>query len=138
MTAPPTFVPGYLGTVTLDEQPLVAGNVVSLTRTKNSLRKNVFGQKSAYALPGQGIASFSAQGHVTSEELPLLEEMRAKPYTTFALQVGEAGTVTDAGLYDGDIVWDSFEVSANADGEFDWSLQASISGEADYTPPASS
>ena len=50
----PTFIPGYLGTVTLNADNIsTIGSVVSLTRTRNVMSKPVFGSPYAYSLGGQ-------------------------------------------------------------------------------------
>ena len=42
---------------------------------------------------------------------------------------------TDAGLYAGMCVLSDYTISANADGEWDWSIEAQTSGEVSYTAP---
>lgn len=138
MSTSPTFIPGYLGTVTLNAQDISAiGSVVSLAKNRNVMTKPTFGQAWGFSLGGQRIAAFSASGHVSAELAPALEAaFDADAPIGFSLQVGEGAGATDAGLHTGFCVISSFTISANADGEFDWSIDAQSSGSVTYTPAA--
>lgn len=138
MTSGPTFIPGYLGTVTLNADDISAiGSVVSLTKTRNLMTKPTFGSAYAHSLGGQKIGAFSAQGHVSAESVGDLDAaFNSDAPIAFSLQIGDAAGPTDGGLYSGDCVLSSFEITANADGEWDWSLEAQTSGEVTYAPPA--
>ena len=66
----PTFIPGYLGTVLLNADDISAiGSVVSLSKTRNIMTKPTFGSPYAFSLGGQKLGSFSAQGHVSVEQI---------------------------------------------------------------------
>jgi hypothetical protein len=137
MTSGPTFIPGYLGTVLLNADDISAiGSVVSLTKTRNLMTKPTFGSPYAHSLGGQKIGAFSAQGHVSAEQIADLDTaFNSDSPIAFSLQIGEAAGATDGGLYTGDCVLSSFEITANADGEWDWSIEATTSGDVVYTPP---
>lgn len=133
----PTFVPGYLGTVTLNTDDISAvGSVVSLERSRNIMAKPTFGSPYQYSLGGQKLGTFSANGHVSVEHLGALEDAFVSDAPIpFSLQVGEAAGPTDAGLYEGDCVVSTYTIEGNADGEFDWSIEAQTSGPITYTAP---
>ena len=132
----PTFIPGYLGTVTLGVEDISAiGSVVRLQKTRNVMTKPTFGNPWGFSLGGQKIAAFSASGHLSAEQAAALEAAFDEdlPFT-FALQIGEASGVTDGGLHSGNVVLSQLTVEANADGEWDWSCEAQTSGPVIYTP----
>jgi hypothetical protein len=54
-----------------------------------------------------------------------------------SIQIGEASGSTDAGLLTGSLVVSSFSTTANADGEWDWSLDGTFSSAVTYTPSGS-
>ena len=132
----PTFIPGYLGTVTLNADNIsTIGSVVSLTRTRNVMSKPVFGSPYAYSLGGQKVGAFDASGHISTEQLADLEAAFASDAPiAFSLQVGDAAGATDAGLYSGNCVVGEFTIEASADGEWDWSITATTSGLVTYAP----
>lgn len=133
----PTFIPGYLGTVLLNADDISAiGSVVSLTKTRNIMTKPTFGSPYAFSLGGQKIGAFSANGHVSVEQLGDLEAaFNSDAPIAFSLQVGDAAGPTDAGLYAGTCVLSTYTIEAAADGEWDWSIEAQTSGEVTYTAP---
>ena len=53
-----------------------------------------------------------------------------------SIQIGEGSTVTDAGLYSGSVVLGTLNLTANADGEVDFSCTGQFDGAPTYTPPA--
>lgn len=133
----PTFVPGYLGTVLLNADDISAiGSVVTLTRTRNVLAKPTFGSAYQFSLGGQKLGTFSAEGHVSVEQLADLEGAFASDAPIdFSIQIGDAAGPTDAGIYAGECVVTSFEITAGADGEWDWTIEASTNGVVSYTAP---
>jgi len=137
MTSGPTFIPGYLGTVLLNADDISAiGSVVSLTKTRNLMTKPTFGAAYAHSLGGQKIGAFSAQGHVSVEQLADLDAaFNSDAPIAFSLQIGDAAGPTDGGIYAGECVLSSFEITASADGEWDWSIEATTSGDVTYTAP---
>lgn len=137
MTSGPTFVPGYLGTVTLNADDISAiGSVVTLNFQRTSMTKPTFGNSYAHSLSGQRSGTFSAEGHVSAEQLADLQAaFDAAGPIAFSIQIGDAAGPTDAGMYSGDCNVTSFEVSGSADGEWDWSIEATTSGEVTYAPP---
>ena len=132
----PVFIPGYLGTVTLNADNISAvGSVVSLTRTRNIMPKPTFGSAYAFSLGGQKVGAFDASGHISVEKLPELEAAFVSDAPiTFSLQIGDAAGATDAGLYSGNCVVGDFTIEASADGEWDWSISCTTSGVVTYTP----
>jgi predicted secreted protein len=132
----PTFIPGYLGTVTLNADNISAiGSVVSLKKTRNVMTKPTFGNEWGFSLGGQKIGAFSASGHVSAEQAADLEAIFASNAPiAFSLQVGEGSAATDAGLHTGNCVVSDYTIEANADGEWDWSIDAQTSGALIYTP----
>jgi len=137
MTASPTFVPGYLGTVLLNTEDISAiGSVVSLQKTRNLMTKPTFGSEYAHSLGGQKIGAFSANGHVSVEQIGDIEAaFNSDAPIDFSLQIGDAAGPTDAGVYVGQCVLSSYTIEASADGEWDWSIEAQTSGPVVYTAP---
>jgi predicted secreted protein len=138
MTSGPTFIPGYLGTVLLNADDISAiGSVVTLGQTRNIMTKPTFGSAFAHSLGGQKIGSFVASGHVSVEQVNDLQTaFNSDAPIDFSLQIGDAAGSTDAGVYTGQCVLTSFEITASADGEWDWSIDAQTSGDVVYTAPA--
>lgn len=133
----PTFVPGYLGTVTLNAQDVSAiGSVVRLNKRRNVMTKPTFGNEWGFSLGGQKLGGFSASGHISAEQAAALETAFDQGSVDFSLQVGEATGATDAGLHEGTCVISDYTIEANADGEFDWSIDAQTHGAVTYTAPA--
>jgi hypothetical protein len=137
MTSGPTFIPGYLGTVLLNADDISAiGSVVSLSKTRNIMTKPTFGSPYAHSLGGQKLGSFSANGHVSAEQVGDLDAaFNSDAPIAFSLQIGDAAGPTDGGLYTGECVLSDFTIEASADGEWDWSIEAQTSGEIVYTAP---
>jgi predicted secreted protein len=133
----PTFIPGYLGTVLLNTDDISAvGSVVSLSKTRNIMTKPTFGSPYAFSLGGQKLGSFSAQGHVSVEQIADIDNAFASDAPiAFSIQIGDAAGPTDAGLYAGNCVLSDYTITANADGEWDWSIEAQTSGAVTYTAP---
>ncbi len=131
-----TFIPGYLGTVTLNTDDITAiGSVVKLGQTRAVMSKPTFGNPWGNVLGGQRLGSFSANGPIAAEQISDLQDaFDANTPIAFELQIGEASGATDAGIYSGDCVIGSFTIDASADGEWDWSIDAQTSGTVTYTP----
>lgn len=138
MTTEQTFIPGFQATVTLDAEDVSAiGNVLSLNLNRNNMSKPVFGSKYARSLGGQRTGTFSASGHISVEKLAALVALfNGDDPISFSIQVGEAAGTTDAGLFEGKCNVTSFGIEANADGEWDWSLDAATDGAVSHTPAA--
>lgn len=133
-----TFIPGYLGTVTINSDNVSAiGSVVRLSQTRNVMTKPTFGNAFGSSLGGQKLGGFSASGHISAEQIEDLQAAFDAASVAFSLQVGEGGQATDAGVYTGNCVISDFTIEANADGEWDWSLDAQTSGTITYTPAGS-
>lgn len=132
----PTFVPGRLGTVTINALDVqVDGNVVSWQNSRTALQKAGFGVESPYQIGGLRVANFSASGHVTAEKYAsLIAAYEEDDPVECTLQIGTASALTDAGEHEGNFLITDLTVSANADGEFDWSLSAISSGPVTFTP----
>lgn len=130
------FVPGYLGTITIDSNDLSGGlSATALNRTKADNPKPVFGQQYAEAVGGQISGEITFEGHVNDNDLPLLEASYAKDsLVPFTLDVGDGATI-DAGDYAGNAVFRDLEVTGAADGEWDVSGVLRIAGAVTYTAP---
>jgi predicted secreted protein len=99
-----------------------------------------FGTPYAYTLAGQRTGAFTAQGHMSTETVQALEDAyESDTPIGFSLQIGEAGGATDGGLETGNCVITALTYEASADGEWDWTLDATTTGIITYTPasPAS-
>jgi predicted secreted protein len=138
MVTSPTFIPGYKATVTLNADNISAsGSVVSLSQTRNLLAKPTFGSTHQHSLGGQRLGTFSANGHVSAEQVADLQSaFDSDAPIAFSLQIGDAAGPTDGGMYEGDCVLSDYTIEANADGEWDWSIEATTSGIITYTPAA--
>lgn len=136
----PTFIPGWQTTVTLNAEDVSAvGSVVRLQKQRQVMTKPTFGSPAGFSLGGQRIAQFSANGHISAEKAAALEAMfAADEPIAFSLQVGIGSSDTDAGLHTGLCVISNYTIEANADGEWDWSIEAQTSGEVTYTPASPS
>jgi predicted secreted protein len=134
----PTFIPGYLGTVLINAENVSAiGSVVRLNKRRNVMTKPTFGNPWGFSLGGQKIGAFSASGHISAEQAAALEAAYDAGSVAFSLQVGEAAGATDAGVHTGNCVISDYTIEANADGEFDWSIDAQTTGTVTYTPAGS-
>lgn len=130
-----TYIPGYMATVLLDAEDIgVVGSVVSLNLSRNIQTKPVFGSAYAGSLAGQRSGQFSANGHITAEKIVALTGLFENDApVTFSIQVGEAAGATDSGVYAGTCNVSNYTISGNADGEWDWSIQAATDGAVTYT-----
>lgn len=131
-----TFIPGWESEITINSEDLtVVGNVLSFTRTKASNPKPVFGQQFRNELPGQAGGSLSANGHMSIEKVEALEEMfNAATSVEYSIQAGTAGGDTDAGQWTGLLVVTELTIDTEAEGEWEWSISATLDGEPLYTP----
>jgi hypothetical protein len=134
--ADPTFVPGYLGVVTIDTNDISAiAHVTKLGRSRPGLSKKTFGNRYQYAIGGQREFSFSASGSITAEQMAAIDaSYETDTPVTFALQIGEAAGATDAGLYAGTCVLTTLDLDAGADGQWEFSIDAVGSDAPTYTP----
>lgn len=133
----PTFIPGVGSVITLDLNDVsLAANVTSVNDERDVMVKKVFGSSRAFKVPGIGSATLEVGGHVTVEHYPLIETAFGKKFIDFSVQVGEGGAATDGGLYTGTAVIASKSITANADGEWDFSLTLEVTGALTYTPPS--
>ena len=133
----PTFIQGYLGTITINTDPIITANVLNFNQTKNVMTKPVIGTPDAFTLSGQTSGSISIQGHVSVEQLPELQAIfDSLVPVAFSIQVGDASGATDAGLYAGLVVVGNLNLTATADGEWDYTADGQTSGTTTYTPAA--
>jgi hypothetical protein len=136
MTTSPTFIPGYLGTLTVNAEDIsaVVANA-TLTLTRNALSKPTLGQAWGFALSGQRSGTVSYSGHLSVEQAAALNAIFMEDLPVdFSFQMGEGGGETDAGTYTGKCVITSLAHEVAADGEWDWTLEATTSGPVTYTP----
>lgn len=135
MTTSPTFIPGYLGTLTLSAEDIsaIVANA-TLTLTRNALSKPTLGQPWGFALSGQRSGTLSYNGHLTVEQTDALNSIFMEDLPVdFSFQIGEGGGATDAGTYTGKCVITSLSHEVDAEGEWDWTLEATTSGPVVYT-----
>lgn len=133
-----TFIPGWQTTITISSEDLtVVGNVVNFVRTRASNPKPVFGQPFRHELPGQAGGTLSANGHLSAEKAAGLEAIfnSAVP-VAYSLSAGTDGEATDGGTWQGNLVVTEYTLDADAEGEWDWSISATLDGEPVYTPAA--
>jgi hypothetical protein len=132
----PTFVPGYLGVVSIATQDISAiAHVTKLGRSRAGLAKKTFGNRYAYAIGGQREFSFSASGSVTAEQMAAIDTAyETDTPVAFSLQIGEAAGATDAGVYTGNCVLTTLDLDAGADGQWEFTLDAIGSDAPLYTP----
>ena len=138
LPASPTFVPGYLGTLTIDAEDISA--IVSgatLTLNRNALSKPTLGQPWGFSLSGQKTGTISYNGHLSVEQAGALNSIFAEELPVdFSFQMGEGGGATDGGVYTGKCVVTSLSHEVAADGEWDWTLETQTSGPVVYTAAA--
>lgn len=132
----PVFVPGSLGIITFDTNPIITGQTMDFQRTKGVLNKPVIGTPAGYAIAGQMSGTFTVNGHVSVAQLPLLEVSFAKIVpVAFTIQVGDAAGVTDGGLYTGSCVFHTLGIEVSGDGEWEYSCECATTGIVVYAPP---
>lgn len=133
-----TPVPGYLTELTLNLVDIgIRGRVTGLSLGKNVPAKPRFGQAYRNVLAGgQKFASLSANGHVDKEGPvgTLVTAYEAEAPVAFEVQVGEAAAATDVGAFTGNLVIETLELNADAEGEWEWSITAQIDGAPLFTP----
>lgn len=132
------FIPGYLGTITINLEDLSAvGSVWRLDFSKDLHVKPVFGSRAKRVLGGQLTASIGFDGHATPAAVAALQDayLSTTPIPV-SVQIGEGSTPTDAGLYTGNVVLGTLSLTANADGEVDFTASGQFDGSPTYTAPA--
>ena len=134
------FIPGYLASVelTLAAVPVdltVIGNVLSLDLSKNALPKPVFGQQWRNTASGQLSGALSLGGHLSVEHAgTLLDLIVSEEPIPFVIYAGEEGGTIDAGSYEGNCVVSGISISDDAEGEWEWTLDADTDGPVTFTP----
>ena len=127
-----TWVAGYELAITIDTDTIIGLTASSYTSEQGPafLAKPTFGAAAQGGLAGQSTGSMSASGHSTVEAMPALQALRAsKTASAFSVVLGGAGTEAY------DAIVGSVELSADADGELDWSFSGDIVGGITYTSP---
>jgi hypothetical protein len=132
-----TFIPGWQTTISLNAEDLtVVGNVLSFVRTKSSQPKPVFGSPFRNEIPGQASGALEAEGHVAVEKVQALEDLfNAQASVAYSIAAGQAGAATEAGTWTGKLVVTNYELTSDAEGEWEWSISATLDGAPLYTPP---
>ena len=133
-----TFIPGWETAITINSEDLtVVGRVLTFTRTKASNPKPVFGSPFRNELPGQAGGSLSAQGHVSVEKVAALEAIfNSNVSVDYEMQAGTVGGPSEAGQWTGKLVVTEYTLDTDAEGEWEWSLNATLDGAPLYTPVA--
>lgn len=135
----PPFVPGYIGTITLDTEGQATLHVTRLNQSRTSLPKRVIGASHKYSVGGQFEFTFGADGSVTPGALAVLQTaFRTQGAVEFSMQIGAAGQSLDAGVYAGWVVLTALNITGNADGQWEVSVEGDGTGEAGYTAPGES
>ena len=136
MTLSNEFIPGYLGTITMNMEDLSAvGNVYRLDQSKDLHTKPVFGNRGKKVLGGQLMATLGFDGHASPAAIAKLQAaFTATAPVAASVQIGEADAETDGGLYTGELVLGTFSLVGNADGEVDFSASGQFNGAPVYTP----
>lgn len=130
-----TFIPGYFAAVTISGDDL-APNMASgvLTRTKNIMLKPVAGDQDVSALAGLITGSISASGHLSTQDIEKLQTAFAlNTQVVYVWQIGDA-TAPDAGAYGGNLQIESLSFAFDTEDEWEFTLDAVLSGKATYTP----
>lgn len=132
-----TYVPGYLGTITLGGTDYsAAGNVLSLPLSKAQLNKSHFGSQFRRAASGQVSGTIQFDGHVTVEDYPgLFAAFLGSAPVPFIIQIGEATGATDAGTLTGNGIFTDFETRGESEGEWEFSATLATDGDVTHTPP---
>jgi hypothetical protein len=132
-----SYVPGWQTGITINLIDIgVVGNVLSLDQTRASLPKPVFGQPHRDELPGQRSGTLSASGHVTKEKISDLQDLiESDVAVAYVIQVGTDGGALDSGEYAGNLVVSQLTLDSDAEDQWSWSIQATLSGAPVYTPP---
>lgn len=133
-----TFVPGWQTAITINTEDLtVVGNVLGFTRTRGSNAKPVFGQDFRHEIPGQAGGTLSCQGHVSVEKIAALETMFGSEVpVAYTIQAGTLAGPADSGAWAGNLVITEYTLDSDAEGEWEWTLNATLDGEPVYTPPS--
>jgi len=132
-----TFIPGWSTDVVVHLHDLtVVANSFSMTRTKGSLPKAVFGSSFRKEIPGQAGGTVALAGHVSVEILPDLETIfNSDVAVAYIFEVGIATSAVEAGAYTGFMVITEFSLDSGAEDEWDWTINATLDGVPVFTPP---
>ena len=133
-----TFIPGWSTDVTVHLHDLtIVANSFSMTRTKGSQPKAVFGSAFRREIPGQAGGTVSLAGHVSVEILPDLEDIfGSEVAVAYVFDVGITASAVEAGSYAGSMVITEFTLEAGAEDEWDWTINATLDGAPAFTPVA--
>jgi hypothetical protein len=132
-----TFIPGWETTLTFNTEDItVIASVTSFNRARSSNAKPVFGSPARRELPGQKSGTIAAQGHVSKEKIAALNGLIDSDVSVaYEIQVGTAAGATDAGKYTGNMVVTEMNLEADAEGEWDFTMAATLDGDPVYTAP---
>lgn len=131
-----TFIPGWQAQITISADDVTAvGNVLNITRTKASLPKPVFGTPFRHEIAGQSAGTVSCSGHMSAEFAPKFEAIFGSPGSLpYSIQIGELGGDTDGGILSGELNITEYAIDDDAEGQWAWSITASLDGAPLYTP----
>jgi len=137
----PVFIPGYMAEIKVtipvatDIDLTVVGNVLGIDITKSVLPKPVFGQQWRNSAAGQLSGSISAGGHlsvlIADDLMTIIETETPIP---FEIHAGDTASGIDAGTYTGNVVPGSLSITADAEGEWEWTLDGETDGPIIFTP----
>jgi hypothetical protein len=132
-----TFIPGWDTTLTFNAEDFtVVCSVTSFNRARASNAKPVFGSNHRRELPGQKSGTVTAQGHISKEKVAALNGLiDSDASVAYEIQLGTLSGATDSGKYTGQMVVTEVNFEADAEGEWDFTLSATLDGEPVYTAP---
>lgn len=133
---PPQYVPGYIATITINGTDLhpISGQG-TFTQEARAITVTKLGQDSEVNLPGLRAGSLDCDLHLdTQTAVAIQAAVDATAPVAFVWRAGSLG-VYDAGQHSGECVITSLAENADPETEWEWSLQARLSGPTAYTPP---
>lgn len=130
------FIPGWQSEISIMSEDLtVVGNVIGFARSRAANAKAVFGQPYRRELGGQASGTISVSGHFSQGKAQALESIFDSPDPVdFEMQAGTPGASTDAGVWTGSLVITGYNLDSSAEGEWDWSMEATLDGAPLFTP----
>lgn len=133
-----TFIPGYHTELTINLVDVgIYGNVLSFRRQKTAPPKPVFGSQTRRAISGMISGGLTASGHLAAEGplAALNTALETETPLAYEIQMGEDSGDTDLGTFSGDLILTGLEISADAEGEWEWNISAELDGDVTYTAP---
>lgn len=129
------FVSGYLTELTIDSVVhSIWTNTAGLDMSQTVLAKAVFGSRFPTKIVAQQDATLDSTGHISPAAAAALDAARlASTPIAYVMQIGEVGG-NDAGSYSGNGLVGQFVVSADAEGQIQFTLTIECSDDPVYAP----